>query len=263
MTTSVMSSANIPHAEVWAPSRTMLADTLSIPPTDADSLRKIAKSGQRRRETSAIRHMWKSQKSSTQQPESMLREYKRMLRSKDAGPVSPRTQQRFNLSQFETAFNPSPKDQPPTRSLQAASRLNNVQSAPPQKVLLPTSSVHQPTHTFTMRNRASSRQEKCLKHVTSYSQDYVQKVGMTSLPKIPIRTLSADWWRELQKTPMTRHKYHEPMEVEIDYDKIQRQLDGKFFSKNSTQTYFQSTVPRHLYTYSIHPEFDSEYHKCW
>lgn len=62
---------------------------------------------------------------------------------------------------------------------------------------------------------------------------------------------------------MTRMKYSKPVSVSADSDKIKRSLAGKFFVKNSTQTYFYATVPRHLHTYNIHPELDSEYVKCW
>ena len=65
------------------------------------------------------------------------------------------------------------------------------------------------------------------------------------------------------RKPTARLRYSEPVVVEPDSKKIQRQLLGKFFIKNSTQTYFYSTVPRHIHTYSIHPELDSEYVKCW
>lgn len=46
------------------------------------------------------------------------------------------------------------------------------------------------------------RSKTCLadkRHISSYSIDYVQTLGMCSLPRIPIRTLSADWWNQVQR----------------------------------------------------------------
>jgi len=58
-------------------------------------------------------------------------------------------------------------------------------------------------------------------------------------------------------------EYTEPVTVTTDRNKIKRQIAGKFFCKNSSQTYFYNTIPRHQENYVIHPEFDSEVQRCW
>ena len=37
------------------------------------------------------------------------------------------------------------------------------------------------------------------KHISSYTIDYARALGATTLPQIPIQTLSADWWAEVKK----------------------------------------------------------------
>ncbi|KAF6020612.1 hypothetical protein EB796_021082 [Bugula neritina] len=249
-----VSTAAIPHAEVWTPTRPMIHDTLPLPATDPGSLRKLLLTGQRRRETAAMRQVWRVKRNKTAVScSSVLGQYKHMLLAREEV-KQPHSQV---SSKKEEVNNEVKKDHGgcsdmPTLAGKVPTLKGNCDKSP-----LSAQSCKQLPKYYKDATHSNR------KFVSSYRDDYIQKIGLVSLPKVPIQTLSADWWNEIQKKPVDRIAYTEPVNVITNRKKIKREIVGRFFIKSSTQTYFQVTVPKHLHTYNIHPEFDSEYQRCW